>query len=190
MSVLVYLVAPLLFGGALLLVSSGLLGVGGPEPKPPRGTLAYGGISEAAGIATIGCWREKRRLLPENEVCITGEAGVSTREPRLRVPSAARMEFAYGGASAPEEVRARAYRTDMPPDLELAEQQGGPPAEKGVLFGPLGYEEQRLAVRQEGKRAGIPADLPPGYYVVIVSVSVDDETAVGEAFYAFDVRVE
>ena len=68
--VLVLAVAPVLFTSGLVLISSDLLGVGGPEPKPPRGTLAYGGEREV-GFATIGCWREKRRFLPDNTACVT-----------------------------------------------------------------------------------------------------------------------
>jgi len=56
MSVLGLVVAPALFAGGLVLVSGDLLGVGGPEPKPPRGTLSYGGEWEVR-TATIGCWR-------------------------------------------------------------------------------------------------------------------------------------
>lgn len=189
MSVLVYLVAPVLFGGALVLVSSGLLGVGGPEPEPPQGTLAYGGVREV-GIATIGCWREKRRVLPDNSACVYSEQGINLDEPRLRVPSGARMEFAYGGASAPKEIRARAYRTDVPPNFELAEEKAKLPAEKGAHIGPPEHEEQPLAAEQTGERAEIVADLPPGKYLVIVDVRVDNETAEGEAYYDFDVRVE
>ena len=54
--VFVFAVAPVLFAGGLVVVSSDLLGVGGPEPKPPGGTLSYGGEREV-GTATIGCWR-------------------------------------------------------------------------------------------------------------------------------------
>jgi hypothetical protein len=189
MPVLVYLVAPVLFGVALALVNSGLLGVGGPEPKPPQGTLAYGGVREV-GIATIGCWREKRRLLPDREVCIPSQQGVSLQEPRLRVPSGARMQFVYGGASAPKEIRARAYRTDVPPDFELAEEKAKLPMEKGSHVGPPEHEEQPIVAEQAGKRAEVIAGLPPGKYLIIVDVRVDDEAAEGEAYYDFFVRVE
>lgn len=187
--VLVFAVAPVLFAGGLVLVSSDLLGVGGPEPKPPQGTLAYGGEREV-GTATIGCWREKRRFLPDNSACVSSEVGVSLREPRLRVPRGERVEFVYGGASAPEGIRARAYRTDVPPNFNLADEQGGPPAKEGVHLGPLGFEERRLAVEQTGERARIPTRLPPGEYQFIVSVRVDDETVEGEAHYDFDLAVE
>ena len=69
------------------------------------------------------------------------------------------MEFVYGGASAPEEIRVRAYRTDVPPNFELAERKGGPPAEVGVHHGPDGLEEKRLAAEQTGERGGIVAEL-------------------------------
>lgn len=188
-SPLVFVVAPILFVGGLVLISSDLLGVGGPEPKPPQGTLAYGGESEV-GTATIGCWREKRRFLPDNAACVTSSTGIGLREPRLRVPRGARMEFVYGGASAPEEIWVRAYRTDVPPNFDLAEEQGGPPVKEGVHCEPDGVREERLAVEQTGERAGITAELPPGKYQFIVSVRVDDETAEGEAHYDFDVAVE
>ena len=188
-SLLVLLVAPILFVGGLILVSSGLLGVGGPEPRPPQGTLSYGEEREI-GTATIGCWREKRRLLPDNAACISSMTGFSSSEPRLRVPSGARMEFAYEGASAPEEIQARAYRTDVAPNFGLAEEPGGSSAGEGAHLGPTEFEEERLQPAQVGERAGIIADLPPGRYMLIVSVRVDDETAEGEAHYDFEVAVE
>ena len=86
---LVFAVAPVLFAGGLVMVSSDLLGVGGP----------------------------------------------------------------------PEEIRVRAYRTDILPNFELAERKGGPPAKVGVHHGPDGLEEERLAAEQTGERAGIVADL-------------------------------
>ena len=188
-SLLVLVAAPVLFVAGIILVSSGLLGFGGPEPRPPQGTLAYGGESEV-GSATIGCWREKRRLLPDNTACVSSMTGFSTSEPRLRVPSGARMEFVYGGGSAPEEIGARAYRTDVPPTSGPAEEQGGPPVKPGEHLGPLEFEEERLTPVQQDKRAFISADLPPGRYMLIVSVRVNDETAEGEAHYDFEVAVE
>lgn len=187
---LAFVVAPVLFAGELVLVSSDLLGVGGPEPKPAEGDLILRGRE--------GGRDRDHRLLAREEAPSARQCGLRLqrgghqppREPRLHVPSGARMEFVCGGPSAPGEIRVRAYRTDIPPNFDLAKEQSGPPANEGVHLGPLGFEEQRLAAEQTGERAGIAAELPPGEYQFFVSVRVDDETAEGEAHYDFDVAVE
>jgi hypothetical protein len=47
-----------------------------------------------------------------------------------------------------------------------------------------------MPVRTVGKRAEFVADLPPGEYLIMFSLRVDDTAATGEAFYDFEVVVE
>ena len=99
------------------------------------------------------------------------------------------MEFVYGGASAPEEIRVRAYRTDVP-RISIW------PRDRADLRRKRASTAGRTGLRRSGslpsRRARIVADLwPPGRYLFIVSVREDDETAEGEARCDFyDVAVE
>lgn len=189
---LVFLVAPVLFVVALSIFSSDVLGIGGPSPEAPGGRLLYG-REERLGVSSIGCWREKRRLLPDNAACVSTEAGAYDKRGRpveaLWVPRDGRMTFVYDGASVPEAISARAVRTDVAPDPKLAEAQQGLARRSGVHLPPFGLREVELPVLRQGRRAKVNAELEPGRYLVIVSVRVDDASAEGEAFYDFAVTV-
>ena len=189
---LVLLVAPVLFIVALSIFAADGLGIGGPPPEPPSGRLSYG-QEERLGVSSIGCWREKRRLLPDNAACVSSEAGAYDKRGRpveaLGVPSGGRMTFVYEGASTPKEIHVRAARTDVAPDPKLAEAQQGLAGRSGVHLPPFGLRAVEVPVRQEGRRAEVSADLEPGRYLVIVSARVDDDSVEGEAFYDFSVIV-
>jgi hypothetical protein len=194
--VLVLLVAPLLFLGGAYLISSGLLGVVGPAPEPPKAVIYHEGRKIEPAWSTIGCWREKRRLLPDKEACISSESGVPGEEGlppgTLRVERGDTLSFESGRRSDPERVSASAVRVDVPFDEELASEQDRKRdyQQQGAYYSPLGYRAQEVPVRMEGSRAEVDADLPPGEYVITFSIRVDDAEAAGEAFYDFEVIVE
>jgi hypothetical protein len=193
---LVLVAAPLLFVGGVYLVASDLLGVGGPDPEPPKAVLSHEGRKVEPVLSAIGCWREKRRLLPDNEACVSSEAGVRGEEGlppgTLRVERGDTLAFESDWGSVPEKVSARVVRTDVPFDEELASEQDRERdyEQQGAYFSPLGYRAQDVPVRMEGRRAEVTADLPPGEYLITFSMRVDDTAATGEAFYDFEVIVE
>lgn len=194
--ILVLLVAPLLFLGGAYLISSDLLGVGGPAPEPPEAVLLHEGRKVEPEWSTIGCWREKRPFLPDNEACVSSEAGTRGEEGlpagTLRVERDDTLAFESDWGSAPDGVSARAVRTDVAFSEELAREQDRERdyQQQGAYHTPLGYRAQELPVRTEGRRAEVTADLPPGEYLITFSMRVDDAKAKGEAFYDFEVIVE
>lgn len=195
-AVLALVVAPLLFLGGVYLISSDFLGVGGPDPEPPKAALLHEGRKVEPVWSIIGCWREKRRLLLDNEACVSSEAGVRGEDGlppgTLRVERGDKLAFESDWSSVPEKVSARAVRTDVPFDEELAREQDArtTPDQQGVHFAPFGYRAHEVPVRMAGKRGEIVADLPPGEYLITFSMRVDDAAATGEAFYDFEVLVE
>jgi hypothetical protein len=194
---LVFVLAPLVFAAGVLLLGTGLLGTGGPEPQPPEGVLLYEGREVEPEWAIIGCWREKRTHLPDREACVPSEMGRRPPGEELpegtpRVERGGALRFATEWPHEPEAVTARAVRADVPPDDALAMEQdarrtGG---YRGVHYMPLGYEVMEVPVRRRGTQTEIVADLPPGEYLLSVRVDVDDADAVGEAFYDFEIVVE
>lgn len=196
-AVLALVVAPLLFAAIMLVAVGDILGVGAPPPEPPEAALVYEGRRVEPGWSTIGCWRERRTYLPDNRACESSEAGLpspSDQSPdgTLRVRRGEGLSFRTDWPHEPEEVTARAVRTDRPFDAELAADQalrrrGTAP---GVHDSPAGYPVLEVAVRRDGEGAEVVMDVPPGEYLLVVRLGVDDAGAVGEAYYDFDVEVE
>lgn len=186
--------SPVLAVTGVLLFNTGLLGIGGPLPEPPGGTLEFRGQSQTDPGIT-GCWTEKHRWLPDRRTCTESESGFPTE--KLRVPEGSRMVFVYGGEESPESVEVRAVNENQGPDqqaLLAAHERRQEQRRRGELEGkhltPEGFEVVGFPVQDVGRQTGILANLPPGEYLVMVSVRVDDRNAEGEAFYSFGVRVE
>lgn len=194
-AILVFLVAPVVFVAGVLVISLDLAGVGGPDPEPPEGALVYGDRRVEPDWTTIGCWREARPYLPDNEACISSEAGIRPEGLPQGTPVVSRgatLRFTTGWPHVPKDIAARAVRTDVSPDDALAMEQdegragGGP----GVHYMPLGYEVLEVPVRREAEGAEFSADWAPGEYLVSLRMEVDDAEAVGEAYYDFEIVVE
>lgn len=185
--------SPLLLLAGFWLVGVYVLGFGWMSPEPPGGTLAAGG-EKRRGVATAGCWTEKRVLLPDRDGCISSEAGavdMRGREiPPLTVSRGETMLFEYEGASAPEKVSARVAPKGVPLDMQLAERRDRMlRGREGAHFPTPGTPVRPLPVERLDGRAKVSAELPPGSYLVMVSAKIDDASARGEAFYDFNVLV-
>lgn len=195
---LVLVLAPIVFVVGMLLLGTDILGVGGPQPRPPAGALYHEGGRVEPEWTTIGCWREKRGLLPDNEACVLSQQGLRPPGEPLprgtpRVERGEALRFVTVWPHEPERVTARAVRTDVPPDEELAMEQsvsqrggGG-----GAHSMPLGLPVEEVPVRREGARTEILlSGLPLGEYLLSVRMDVDDADAVGEVHYDFGIVVE
>jgi hypothetical protein len=155
--ILVLLVAPLLFLGGAYLISSDLLGVGGPAPEPPEAVLLHEGRKVEPEWSIIGCWREKRPFLPDNEACVSSEAGTRGEEGlpagTLRVERGDTLAFESDWGSVPEKVSARVVRTDVPFDEELAREQDEEVDydQEGGHIAPVGYPSRRCRCERWGR---------------------------------------
>ncbi len=193
--VLVLIIASPLFAlSILLVVNSGALGFGGSLPYPPKSTLEFGG-REWTDPGFIGCWTEKRPWLPDRETCT--ESLAEARKGQLTGPEGSSMTFVYSGESASEGVSARVVDQNQNPSMEVEirmddrrrELRGDGRLEGAHLPYP-GFESERLPVRQTGRSAEIPGELPPGEYLITIEVRVDGEDVRGTAYYDFNVVVQ
>ena len=133
-------------------------------PEPPDSTLSFDG-------------REVKGML--GSYCFSGNSGgtcvdtswplIPSKRKTLTVPPDSEMVFRYGGQSPPKTVEARAY--------SLKKLQ-----EKEATMRP----DRSLEAQGSGVQRTIPAELPPGEYVLEVFVKVQQ----GDSSYYFRIMVE
>jgi hypothetical protein len=134
------------------------------ETTPPDSTLTHGG-------------REVKGML--GSYCFSGNSGgtcvdtswplIPSKRKTLTVPPDSEMVFRYGGQDPPKTVEARAY--------SLKKLQEKIPAMR---------PDSSLEAQGSGVQRTIPAELPPGEYVLEVSVTVQQ----GDSSYYFRIMVE
>ena len=135
---------------------------GGNLRRPPESTLSYGG-REVRGSLGSYSWSFSSAS--------AGSGGVDTgyitppRKQMLTVPSGSKMVFRYGGQRSPSMVQIHVR--------PLGKKGGSHPS---LQAHGSGVERKRT----------IPADLPPGEYVLQVFVKEQQ----GDAVYYFRVMVE
>jgi hypothetical protein len=138
---------------------------GGDLPRPPKSTLSYGGREVKGALGTY-CWSSGRM-----DVCGDAPTITPPRKKTLTVPSGSEMVFRYGGQSPPKTVRPEAYPLSKN-DTSSAS--------------PDPSRSHSLKAHGSGVERTIPAELPPGEYVVHVYVEVPQ----GGASYFFRITVE
>ena len=133
-------------------------------PEPPDSTLTHGG-QEVKGTLGSYCWSSGNSFVCANS---TGPP-MGGKQETLTVPPASEMVFRYGGQDPPKTVEAGAYSLNK---LKKA----------GVV-----RPDRSLKVQGSGVQRTIPAKLPPGEYVLEMSVGVNEEDG---ADYYFRIMVE
>jgi hypothetical protein len=132
-------------------------------PEPPDSTLSYGG-REVRGTLGSYCWSSSGSF----ECADSFGPPLGAKQETLAVPPDSEMVFRYGGQNPPKTVEAGAYSLDK---LKKA----------GVV-----RPERSLKAHGMGVQRTIPAELPPGEYVLEVFVKVRQ----GDASYYFRTMVE
>ena len=131
-------------------------------PEPPDSTLSYGG-REMTGVQGSYCW-------------VSGNTGgcadsvwpvIPSKRKTLTVPPGSEMVFRYGGQSPPKTIGAGAY-----------------PLNKLKKTG-MYRSDRSLKAHGSGVQRTIPAELPPGEYVLEVLTKQQQ----GDASYYFRVVV-
>jgi opacity protein-like surface antigen len=135
---------------------------GGALKRPPDSTLSYGG-REVKGRLGSYCWSYRGTdgyfdvaLMP-----------VSPKQQTLTVPSGSEMVSRYGGQWSPDRMKASAFTLNK------------------KLY-PVWSSRRSLKVHGSGVERTIPAEAPPGEYVMDVFVLEPQ----GDANYSFHVMVE
>ncbi len=146
----------------------------GDLKRPPESTLSYGG-QEVKGTLGTYCWTSDRR----GECVDSTGPPVRSKEKTLTVPSGSEVVFRYGGQSPPKTVEAGAYPLNKKGQLRI------PPSHKKGQPGHV-ISPHPLEAHGSGIERTVPAELPPGEYVLEVSV----EEPQGGATYYFRVMVE
>ncbi len=143
-----------------------VLEAGGNLPRPPDSTLSYGG-REVKGTLGSYCWSSG-----SSSICAdTFRVLVPSKERTLTVPSGSEMVFHFGGQSTAYKVEgATAY------PINTINKWGVKP----------GSSHRALKAHGSGIGRAIPAELPPGEYVVDVFITVRP----GDATYYFRIMVE
>jgi hypothetical protein len=138
----------------------------GNPSRPPDSTLSFGG-REAKGTLGSYCW-----FSGGSGMCAdTFRVLVPNKERRLTVPSGSEMVFHFGGQSSAYKVEgATAY------PINTINKWGVKPGSSHHALKALGSGIERT----------IPAELPPGEYVVDVFITVRQ----GDATYYFRIIVE
>jgi len=141
--------------------------LGGAEglPRPPDSTLSYGGREVKGALGTY-CWSSGK-----SGVCADTSFIVPPRKNTLTVPSGSEVVFRYGGQRPPKKVGATA----------------SPLSKNDTSSASANLNRSRsLKAHGSGVERTIPAELPPGEYVVEVHVTEPQ----GDASYFFRVMVE
>jgi hypothetical protein len=143
-----------------------VLEAGGNLPRPPDSTLSYGG-REVKGTLGSYCWSSG-----SSSICAdTFRVLVPSKERTLTVPSGSEMVFHFGGQSSAYKVEgATAY------PINTINKWGVKP----------GSSHRALKAHSSGIERAIPAELPPGEYVVDVFITVRQ----GDVTYYFRIMVE
>ena len=132
-------------------------------PEPPDSTLSDGG-REVKGTLGSYCWSSGN-----SGTCVDSIGPpIGGKQETLPVPPGSEMVFRYGGKSPPKTVEAGAYSLNK---LKKA----------GVV-----RPDRALEAQGSGVQRIIPAELPPGEYVLDVFVKVQQ----GDASYYFRIVVE
>jgi len=132
-------------------------------PEPPDSTLSDGG-REVKGTLGSYCWSSGN-----SGTCVDSIGPpIGGKQETLTVPPGSEMVFRYGGKSPPKTVEAGAYSLNK---LKKA----------GVV-----RPDRALEAQGSGVQRTIPAELPPGEYVLDVFVKVQQ----GDASYYFRIMVE
>lgn len=132
-------------------------------PEPPDSTLSYGG-REVKGMLGSYCWSSRGSF-----GCVDSSGPpVGGKQETLTVPPDSEMVFSYGGQSPPRTVEAGAYSLNK---LKKA----------GVV-----RPDRSLKAQGSGVQRTIPAELPPGEYVLEVFVKVQQH----DASYYFRIMVD
>jgi hypothetical protein len=139
-----------------------LTGEGG-LPRPPDSTLSYGG-QEVKGTLGSYCWSSDNSFGCADAVWPL----IPSEQKTLTVPSGSEVVFHYGGRSPPKTVKAGAY-----PLKKL---------KKTAMYRP----DHAPKTHGSGAQRTIPAELPPGEYVLQLTVKEQQD----DASYYFRVMVE
>ena len=132
-------------------------------PEPPDSTLSYG-EREIKGALGSYCWSSGN-----SGTCVDSIGPpIGGKQKTLTVPPGSEMVFRYGGKSPPKTVEAGAYSLNK---LKKA----------GVV-----RPDRALEAQGSGVQRTIPAELPPGEYILEVFVKVQQ----GDATYYFRIMVE
>ncbi len=138
----------------------------GNPPQPPDSTLSYSG-REVRGTLGSYCWSSG-----SSSICAdTFRVLVPSKDRTLTVPPGSEMVFHFGGQSSAYKVEgATAY------PINTIDKWGVKP----------GSSHRALKAHGSGIERAIPAELPPGEYVVDVFITVRQ----GEVTYYFRIMVE
>jgi hypothetical protein len=137
-------------------------------PRPPDSTLSYGG-REVKGLLGTYEWPSEFADAP---------ILIPRKQKTLTVPSGSEMVFRYGGQSPLKTVNAAAYIFDPIFDKKLRS--------LGIRANADYSSRRSLKVHGSGVERTIPAELPPGEYVLEVLIKERQ----GDAAYYFRVMVE
>jgi hypothetical protein len=134
-------------------------------PEPPDSTLSYGG-REIKGALGSYCWSSGASF-----VCADSSGPpIGGKQEMLTVPPDSEMVFRYGGQNPPKTVEAGAY------SLNKLKKAGG-----------VVRLDRSLEAQGSGVQRNIPAKLPPGEYVLEVSIEANEQDG---ADYYFRIVVE
>jgi hypothetical protein len=137
----------------------------GGAPRPPVSTLSYGG-QEVKGALGSYCWSSGNSW-----VCADSSGPfIASKRKTLTVPPDSEMVFRYGGQDPPKTVEAGVYSLD-----KLKDKKGG-----------VVRLDRSLKAHGSGVQRTIPATLPPGEYVLEVSIAANEEDG---ADYYFRIMV-
>ena len=128
-------------------------------PRPPDGTLSYGG-REVKGTLGSYCWYSDNSGGCVDKVWPL----IPSKQKTLTVPSDSEMVFRYGGQSPPDKVEVRAYALNK--------------LQKTGTMRP----DSSLDNKASGVQTTIPAGLPPEEYVLEVSVKELPDSGAGYYF--------
>jgi hypothetical protein len=137
----------------------------GNLPRPPDSTLSYGG-QEVKGTLGSYCWSYRSTSVCADSIGPT----IASKQKTLTVLPDSEMVFRYGGQNPPKTVEAGAYSLN-----ELMNKKGG-----------VVRYDHTLNTQGSGVQRTIPAEMPPGEYVLDVLV----EEQQNGADYYFHVMVD
>ena len=135
----------------------------GDLKRPPDSTLSYGG-QEVKDVLGSYCWSSGNSSGCADSIWPV----IPGKQKTLIVPSGSEMVFRYGKQSPPKTVEVAAYQLKK--------------LQETSTYRP----DHTLNTQGSGVERTIPAELPPGEYVLQVSVKERQ----GDAAYYFRIKVE